>query len=194
MRLFYKGLRPNLKDKVHGEEYNTLKELQALATKWDIRIQERNAERAVERNQARVTNPTPTVPRTTTAPRQTPQGLPPTRPTQADMPIPPKPNLCTRPAPNVRPTPPVRPSIPSRPAAAPQSWDGSTPMELDAQGVRHITAEEKERRRIGNLCYYCGLPGHTSRNCPSAPTTWRAAAVEIHMEPASEPGKDDAEE
>ena len=38
MRLFYKGLSPNLKDKVHGEEYNTLKELQALATKWDIRI------------------------------------------------------------------------------------------------------------------------------------------------------------
>jgi len=52
MQLFYKGLRPNLKDKVHGEEYNTLKELQALATKWDIRIQERNAERAIERNQA----------------------------------------------------------------------------------------------------------------------------------------------
>jgi len=44
MRLFYKGLWPNLKDKVYGEEYNTLKELQALATKWDIRIQERNAE------------------------------------------------------------------------------------------------------------------------------------------------------
>jgi len=44
MRLFYKGLRLNLKDKVHGEEYSTLKELQALATKSDIRIQERNAE------------------------------------------------------------------------------------------------------------------------------------------------------
>ena len=43
MRLFYKGLWPNLKDKVHGEEYSTLKELQALATKWDICIQERNA-------------------------------------------------------------------------------------------------------------------------------------------------------
>jgi len=38
MWLFYKGLCPNLKDKVHGEEYSTLKELQALATKWDICI------------------------------------------------------------------------------------------------------------------------------------------------------------
>ena len=67
-------------------------------------------------------------------------------------------------------------------------------MELDAQGARHITAEEKEHRRMANLCYYCGQPGHTSWNCPSAPTTWRAAAVEIHTEPASELGKDDAEE
>jgi len=105
MRLFYKGLRPNLKDKVHGEEYNTLKELQALATKWDIRMQERNAEQAVERNQARVTNPPPTVLRTTNAPRQNTQGLPPTRTMQADTPMPPKPNLSTHPAPNVRPTP-----------------------------------------------------------------------------------------
>jgi len=67
-------------------------------------------------------------------------------------------------------------------------------MELDAQGARHITAEEKERRRIGNLCYYCRLPGHTSRNCPSGPMTWRTAAIEIHMEPAPETGKDDAKE
>ena len=194
MRLFYKGLRPNLKDKVHGEEYNTLKELQALATKWDIRIQERNAERAIERNQTRSVNPPPTAPRATSVPCQNVQGPTPIRASPTDMPTPPKPNLSTRPALNVRPTPPLRPAIPARPAVAPQSWDGSTPMELDAQGARHITAEEKERRRMGNLCFYCGLPGHTSRNCPSAPTTWRAAAVEIHTEPAPETGKDDAEE
>ena len=36
--LFYQGLRPNFKDKVHGKEYNLLKELQALTTKWDICI------------------------------------------------------------------------------------------------------------------------------------------------------------
>jgi len=67
-------------------------------------------------------------------------------------------------------------------------------MELDAQGACHIMAEEKECRRIGNLCYYCGLSRHTSQNCPSAPTMWRTTAVEIHMEPASKPGKDDAKE
>ena len=67
-------------------------------------------------------------------------------------------------------------------------------MELDAQGARHITAEEKERRKVSNLCYYCGLPRHTSQNCPSALTTWRASAIEIHTEPTPEVGKDDAEE
>jgi len=67
-------------------------------------------------------------------------------------------------------------------------------MELDVQGARHITAEEKEHRRMGNLCFYCGLPGHTSQNCPSVPTMWRAAIVEIHMELAPEMEKDDAEE
>ena len=40
MQLFYKGLQPNVKDKVHWEEYETLKELQALAIKCDICIQE----------------------------------------------------------------------------------------------------------------------------------------------------------
>jgi len=78
-----------------------LKELQALTMKWDIHIQERNAEQAVEWNQARATNPLPMVPWTTNMPRQNTQGLPPTRTMQADMPMPPKPNLSTRPTPNV---------------------------------------------------------------------------------------------
>ena len=67
-------------------------------------------------------------------------------------------------------------------------------MEMDAQGARHIMAEEKERRRMANLCYYCGQPGHTSQNCPSAPMTWRVATVEIQTELNPEMGKDDAEE
>ena len=48
MLIFYKGLHDNLKDKVSGRDYETLKELQALALKYNIHIQERNSERSLE--------------------------------------------------------------------------------------------------------------------------------------------------
>ena len=51
MWIFYKGLHDNLKDKVSGKDYEMLKELQALAMKYDIRIQERNTECSLKQTQ-----------------------------------------------------------------------------------------------------------------------------------------------
>jgi hypothetical protein len=42
-------------------------------------------------------------------------------------------------------------------------------MELDYVARKHLTAEEKERRRVNNLCNYCGEPGHVVRSCPNVP-------------------------
>ena len=92
--LFYKGLRPNLKDKVHREEYNTLKELQALAMKWDICIQERNAEQAIEQSHAQNTNPSSALPHPI-------PGTPASCTTPLETPMPLKPNLSTCPVPSV---------------------------------------------------------------------------------------------
>lgn len=49
-------------------------------------------------------------------------------------------------------------------AAAPA---GPTPMEIDAMRVKHITSEEKQRRRENNLCLYCGASGHYAGRCPA---------------------------
>jgi hypothetical protein len=55
------------------------------------------------------------------------------------------------------------------------STQGSTqsvPMELDAiytmdsRGYKHLTPEEKTRRKELNLCLYCGESGHDFTKCP----------------------------
>jgi len=178
-RMFYRGLRPNVKDKVYWKEYGTLKELQALTIKCDIRLQERNAERAVECNQAQNAGTTQPPAKPTYAPRPTAQPTGPPRATTEPQPLAAsKPNTGTRPTPAPHPNL-TRPALPARSPTTVQ-WDGSTPMELDTQGYRHITAEEKEHRRTGNLCLYCSQPGHVTRNCPFAPQMgWRTAAIEI---------------
>lgn len=48
----------------------------------------------------------------------------------------------------------------------PTSPDGTVPMEL---GARHITAAERDRRRVNKLCFYCGEPGHSVFTCPTKP-------------------------
>jgi len=66
-------------------------------------------------------------------------------------------------------------------------------MEIDAQGRRHITREENERRRRMGLCTYCAQPGHNNLSCPVAPpAAWKASALEIDVQP--EPEKDLTEE
>ena len=127
------------------------------------------------------------------APQQNIPGPLPGQTAPAETLTPPKLNLSTHPALNLRSMPLVPPFIPSQ-LTAPSLWDSSTPIELDVQGAHHIMAKEKEHRQLANLCYYCGKPGHTSQNCPSALMMWRTTAIEIHMDSTSERGKDDVEE
>jgi hypothetical protein len=62
-------------------------------------------------------------------------------------------------------------------AAGPTS---STAMDLDAVRVKHITAEEKQRRRDNGLCLYCGGENHFAGSCPVKKA--RLAAVTIDSE------------
>jgi hypothetical protein len=145
---FYYGLRDNVKDKLaNSPRPTTLVELMAAATAHDSRIHERLLERkanqpfapALTRNSSTNSNVPPTPSRTPTP----------------SMPI------AQRPVPRVFATP---------PAQAP-STDGTTPMLIDSGrfGSRAISAAERERRRVENLCFYCGQPGHTLFTCPVKP-------------------------
>ena len=73
--------------------------------------------------------------------------------------------------PSIQPTTQPAGSTPRPTPAGPPntSNDGTTPMELDYVARKHLTAEEKERRRVNNLWNYCGEPGHVVRSCPNVP-------------------------
>jgi len=63
-------------------------------------------------------------------------------------------------------------------AAAPA---GPVPMELDAMRIKHITNDEKQRRRDNNLCLYCGGAGHYAGKYPAKNAHIAAVSVEpIH--------------
>src|SRR5579859_6087231 len=47
--------------------------------------------------------------------------------------------------------------------------DGTVPMEINLCGGYRLTQAERERRRLNNLCGYCGQPGHSAFNCPVVP-------------------------
>ena len=52
----------------------------------------------------------------------------------------------------------------------PNSFNGPTPMEIDAAHHRGPLSEaEKQRRRANRLCLYCGGPGHIAIHCPHRP-------------------------
>jgi hypothetical protein len=55
---------------------------------------------------------------------------------------------------------------------------GPAPMEIDAMRVKHITQEEKQRRRENNLCLYCGGSGHYASKCPAKNAHLAAVSVE----------------
>ena len=61
---------------------------------------------------------------------------------------------------------------------------GPSPMEVDAIKTKHISAEEKQRRRENNLCLYCGGKDHYNADCPVKKA--RLAAVTIFQERDSE--------
>lgn len=94
-----------------------------------------------------------------------------------------KKNRNTTPAatrtPALKATPDVRPT----PQRAPATSNGPTPMDLGQ--VKHISAEEKARRRAEGSCLYCGNPGHFADKCPAKRRT-QLAAVETEDQDADE--------
>ena len=168
MDQFLCGLKEEIKDEVARVGYfNTLEELQDFAVRLDSRLYDRQLQK---------------------------------RNLHANPTLPPKPNFATRPNVPSRPTIPPRQSIANRPQLVPgrtsfptSSPDGTIPMEIDAQGRRHITREENERRRKAGLCTYCAQPGHNNLSCPFAPpAAWKTSALEVEIQP--EPEKDLTEE
>ena len=57
----------------------------------------------------------------------------------------------------------------------------SSDMDLDAVRVKHITAEEKQRRRDNKLCLYCGGKNHFAGDCPIKKA--RLAAISFESDP-----------
>ena len=59
-----------------------------------------------------------------------------------------------------------------------------------------LTPQEKERRRILGLCFYCGLKGHTTFTCPLKPTKAHVRTIQEvpatrpTLEPTQDQGKD----
>lgn len=80
--------------------------------------------------------------------------------------------------------PPQQQPSPRRPASTPYAVSSApasnTAMDLDAMRVKHITAEEKQRRRDNGLCLYCGGENHFAGSCPVKKA--RLAAVSIDSE------------
>ena len=72
------------------------------------------------------------------------------------------------------------PASTSSAAAPAPSAPSAGPMDLDHMRVKHITAEEKQRRREKNLCLYCGGNNHFAGECPVKKA--RLAAVTIDSE------------
>lgn len=67
-------------------------------------------------------------------------------------------------------TPATAPPAP-RYTSAPPTGD---PMDLSTKTTRSLTPQERERRRAGGLCFYCGKGEHIASECPSAPRGMRA--------------------
>lgn len=64
----------------------------------------------------------------------------------------------------------ARPQTFSEVAAAPTSHPPRDPEPMLVNFTR-LTPEERERRRRGNLCLYCGRPGHYVSRCPAKDRT-----------------------
>jgi len=64
------------------------------------------------------------------------------------------------------------------PAAPATSPSASSNMDIDAIRVRHITAEEKQRRRDNKLCLYCGGKNHFAGDCPIKKARLAAISIE----------------
>ena len=143
---FYGGLKDHIKDWLSTQDRPTsLKDLIDKTLRYDARKYERFQEKKFSVQPASTTN---------TAFRSS-------QPTIYNTPTPSSSN--SRPAPTVPRQEPPPSGIRGIPA---QTSDGTVPMEL---GVKHLSAAERERRRINHLCYYCGESNHNAVNCPAKP-------------------------
>jgi len=74
------------------------------------------------------------------------------------------------------------PSLPqTTPVARPASF-GLAPMQINTAKFKSLTEVEKLRRRINNLCFYCGNLGHIARQCPQKLVKLQVQAVETPQE------------
>ncbi|KAF9176428.1 Retrotransposon-derived protein peg10 [Haplosporangium sp. Z 767] len=73
-----------------------------------------------------------------------------------------------------------RPQQASSSAQSNASAPSSSSMDLDTMKTKHITAEEKQRRRDKGLCLYCGGDDHFAASCPAKKA--RVAVVSLDSE------------
>jgi len=143
----YLGLKDRIKDSLAPlERPTTLSQLKELALRLDSRLDARwHEKRANENATANAQKPWNN--------GSTSQGRPP--PVNRPLPV----NVSQSAPSNLAP----RVNFPTH------TPDGTVPMEINSRGGYRLTQEERDRRRINNLCGYCGQSGHSAFNCPVAP-------------------------
>lgn len=64
--------------------------------------------------------------------------------------------------------PPFTPTYPNNQQVQSPRWytPANNHMQLDTMTKGPLSEAEKSRRRLNNLCLYCGQPGHTAFDCP----------------------------
>lgn len=148
---FYLGLKDNVKDQIAlAGKPEKLKDLKELAVRIDSRLYERQLEQRLPPS-----TPKPSFPKST-----------PISPQYSFSPSMPKANPVSAPATPTR-APLTSLKVPVLPS------DGTIPMELGTSGRYQLPAEERIRRRINNLCGYCGQANHTMDDCPIRPSRFR---------------------
>jgi len=159
-KYFYDGLKGTIKDELATRDWVTLKELQALSTRLDARLQERRAEKEREGYRQRDGSGSTF--------RKADGGG----------------GSTLRPAfvPAAKAIPVVVPRTLRQPATPVPAPDGTTPMELDTQGRRNwrLDDAEKEKYMRMGLCFRCRGQGHMSADCPTRNGA-RAAGYEVQL-------------
>jgi hypothetical protein len=147
-------LKDNVKDQIAlAGKPEKLKDLKELAVRIDSRLYERQLEQRPS-----PATPKPSQPSFSKSTPITPQ--------YSFSPSMPKANPVSAPATPTR-APLTSLKVPVLPS------DGTIPMELGTSGRYQLPAEERIRRRINNLCGYCGQANHTMDDCPIRPSRFR---------------------
>ena len=69
---------------------------------------------------------------------------------------------------------------------------GPQPMDIDAarRKFKPLSEEEKQRRRMLNLCLYCGQPGHQAMSCPNKGRPTQVSSATTSQQENSFPKED----